>query len=262
VGTPQSMSGVDIDIVDVGAKLKAGDQAATIVATSSEELYFLAGWVTSISTYGQDFSGSKKVAADLDGTPTLRGDPVEYRITAANSGNDDSIDTVVVDKLPKGVSFVPGSLGIVEGDNARALTDAAGDDAGEYDPKSRTVTVRVGSGADQAQGGSVGAGKSAIVRFEVTVDEDAVGIISNQASVSAAGKLGAPLREDVTDGNGAGEGAPPTDIAVQPDQFYGGGSGVFGPCSAGPGAGSGSAAWLVGVALATLLRRRRKETRN
>ena len=116
-GTPQSMSGVDIDVVDVSAKLKAGDQEATIVANSALDLFFLAGWVTSISTYGPDFSGSNKVATDLNGTPTFRGDVVEYSITTANSGNDDSIDTVVVDTLPAGVTLVPGSLQIVEGDN-------------------------------------------------------------------------------------------------------------------------------------------------
>jgi uncharacterized repeat protein (TIGR01451 family) len=267
-GTPQSMSGVDIDVVDVSAKLKAGDQEATIVANSALDLFFLAGWVTSISTYGPDFSGSNKVATDLNGTPTFRGDVVEYSITTTNSGNDDSIDTVVVDTLPAGVTLVPGSLQIVEGNTTSAQTDAAGDDLAEYDANTRTVIFRLGSGADSARGGSVGARKSVVARFQVTVDEDAVGVISNQATISAAGKLGAPQREDVTDGNGAGAGAPPTDItvqpdeiiAVQPDSFYGAGSGLFGPCSAGGvGGGAGSAAWLAGAALAGALRRRRRQ---
>lgn len=264
-GTPQSMSGVDIDIVDLTGRLKEGQEHATIVATSSEELYFLAGWVTSISN-GPDFSRSKKVATDVDGAPTLRGDVIEYSITASNTGNEDAVDVVVTDPLPKGVTFVPGSLEIVDGKGAGPQTDAPGDDLGEYDPATRTVTFRVGEGADDARGGSIPAGESVTVRFRVTIDQDAPNKIANQATISAEGASGAPRTEDLTDGNGDGNGAPPTEVSlvpsedtVVPDGFYIAGNGVFGPCATTPtphGRGAG-AAWLAGLALAGLFCRRR-----
>ncbi|WP_437966858.1 DUF3344 domain-containing protein [Sorangium sp. So ce260] len=257
-GTPQSMSGVDIDIVDVGAKLKPGNDRATLVATSSQELYFLAGWVTSISNFGPDFSKSSKVARDLGGLPTYRGDAIEYVITASNTGNDDAVRAVLTDVLPPGVTFVPGSLSIVDGPNAGPQTDRPGDDLGEYDPQTRTVTVRLGEGADGAQGGSIPVDGSVTVRFEVTVDTDAPNVIKNQARIAAAGAMGAPVSDDPTDGNGDAAGAPPTEVAVEPEDFFAAGSGMIGPCAAGPRGRDGSAAWLAGLALAGLLCRRRK----
>ncbi|WP_437811692.1 DUF11 domain-containing protein [Sorangium sp. So ce1078] len=257
-GTPQSMSGVDIDIVDVGAKLKPGNDRATLVATSSQELYFLAGWVTSISNFGPDFSKSSKVASDLGGLPTYRGDAVEYVIKASNTGNDDAVRAVLTDVLPSGVTFVPGSLSIVDGPNAGPQTDRPGDDLGEYDPQTRTVTFRLGEGADGAQGGSIPVDGSVTVRFEVTIDPDAPNVIKNQARIAAAGAMGAPVSDDPTDGNGDAAGAPPTEVAVEPEDFFAAGSGMIGPCAAGPRGRDGSAAWLAGLALAGLLCRRRK----
>lgn len=256
-GTPQSMSGVDIDIVDVSAKLAPGQERATLVATSSQELYFLAGWVTAIANFGHDFSKSTKVATDINGLPTYRGDVIEYRITASNTGNDDAVGTVLTDPLPQGVTFVPGSLEIVDGHYAGRQTDAPGDDLAEYDPETRTVTFRLGAGADGTQGGSIPAGGSVTVSFRVTIDEDAPNVIANQAKISAAGALGAPRSDDLTDGNGDAVGAPPTEITVEPEQFYAAGSGVFGPCATSPGARAGGAAWLAGLALAGLFCRRR-----
>src|SRR5690606_2347353 len=133
----------------------------------------------------------------LGGLPTYRGDVVEYRITATNTGNDEAVGTVLTDPLPPFVTFVPGSLEIVEGPGAGPQTDAPDDDLGEYDPEARTVTFRLGDGADGAQGGSIPAGESVTVRFEVTIDEGAPGVIANQAKISAAGALGAPRSDDL-----------------------------------------------------------------
>ncbi|MGK3988112.1 DUF3344 domain-containing protein [Sorangium sp. So ce136] len=257
-GTPQSMSGVDIDIVDVSAKLKPGNNRATLVATSSQELYFLAGWVTSISNFGPDFSKSSKVAEDLGGLPTYRGDAIEYRITASNTGNDDAVGVVLSDPLPAGVTFVPGSLAIVDGPDAGPQTDEAGDDLAEYDPQKRTVTFRLGEGADGAKGGSIPVDGSVTVRFEVTVAGDAPDVIKNQAKITAGGALGAPVSDDPTDGNGDAAGAPPTEVALEPEDFYAAGSGMVGACAASPRGRDGSAGWLAGLALAGLLCRRRR----
>ncbi|WP_438016559.1 DUF11 domain-containing protein [Sorangium sp. So ce315] len=257
-GTPQSMSGVDIDIVDVSAKLRPGNDRATLVATSSQELYFLAGWVTSISNFGPDFSKSTKVATDIGGLPTYRGDTIEYRITATNSGNDDAVGVVLTDALPAGVTFVPGSLEIVDGPSAGPQTDSAGDDRGEYDAQTRTVRFRLGEGADDERGGGIPAGGSVTVRFEVTVDADAPDVIRNQAKIAAGGAMGAPVSDDPTDGNGDAAGAPPTEVVLEPESFYAAGSGMIGACAASPRGRDGGAGWLAGLALAGLLCRRRR----
>ncbi|AKT36558.1 hypothetical protein [Chondromyces crocatus] len=53
-GEPQSMPGVDIDVVDISSRVKGGDTAIRVLATADEidgdaELYFIGGLVTSIA---------------------------------------------------------------------------------------------------------------------------------------------------------------------------------------------------------------------
>jgi uncharacterized repeat protein (TIGR01451 family)/MYXO-CTERM domain-containing protein len=213
-GQPQSMAGVDIDVVDIVSRLMAGDTTAAIQATSSGDLYYLAGFVTSISSFGPSFNASPKTAKDLNGGDLTPGDVIEYTLVARNTGNDASMDTMLTDELPAGVTYVPGSLVIVDGDNAGAKTDAAGDDQAEYVADRREVRFRLGAGATADQGGSVAAGGSTTMTFQVSVDAFQGGVISNQAIINAGGVTGSPPRDTPTDGNGALPGAPPTDVTV------------------------------------------------
>lgn len=213
-GTAGSLAGVDIDIVDIKSRLSPGQMSAQIRASSTGDTFFLAGWVTSIASQRPDFSASNKSAVDLNGAPLLPGDILEYTIVAENSGTDTSIDTVITDAIPMFTSYVPGSIKVTAGANVGSKTDAKGDDQGDYDAATKTVTVRVGTGANAMQGGSIAAGQSSTVTFQVTVDSGASGTISNQALITASGMLGAPSSSTPTDGNGIGAGTPPTDVNV------------------------------------------------
>jgi clumping factor A len=146
-GAPASMSGLDLDVVDVTALVSGGQTSASIEATSSGDQYYLAAFITSISTFKPDFSGALKTVVDLNGGAVLPGDTLEYTLVATNTGNDVSVGTVLTDALPAGVTFVPGSIQIVQGANAGSKTDASGDDQGSYDAASRTVSVFLGAGA-------------------------------------------------------------------------------------------------------------------
>jgi uncharacterized repeat protein (TIGR01451 family) len=213
-GTPGSMSGFDLDVVDVKAQLHANDASAAISASSTTDTYLLGGFITSISTFQPDFSASNKSFADLNGGGILPNDVLEYVIQAVNSGNDASLNTVVTDVLPAGLSYVPGSLQITAGANIGAKTDAKDTDAGEYDALTRTLTVRVGAGATGSVGGTIAVGASSEIRFRVTVDATATGSILNQAVVTGGGAQGAPPADYPTDGNGSGPGAPPTTVVI------------------------------------------------
>jgi uncharacterized repeat protein (TIGR01451 family) len=216
LGVPESMSGLDLDVVDITSTLVAGQTSAQVQATSTGDTYHLAGLITSIPALRPDFTSSTKVAADLDGAPTLAGDMIEYTIVALNDGSDTSAGTTLSDPLPEGVTYVPGSLQITAGPGAGPVTDAPGDDACEYDPALRTVTCRIGAGAGAgaATGGTLAVGESVTVVFQVTIDEGVTGVLSNQAIITAAGQQGAPPSDAVTDGNGPERGAPPTDTLV------------------------------------------------
>ncbi|AUX19704.1 uncharacterized protein SOCEGT47_001560 [Sorangium cellulosum] len=214
-GLPGAMAGIDMDVLDITDMVSAGQTSAPIEAATDGDLYFLAGFVTSISTFKPDFTSSTKTAVDVNGEPLLAGDVLRYTVEVVNTGNDASVDTVLTDPLPPGVTYVPGSLAIESGPNAGAMTDAAGDDQGEYDAATRTVRVRLGEGANADEGGTLAAVTGATtVTFQVTVDAGAEGLISNQAIVTAAGEQGSPAEETPTDGNGPAGGVPPTDVVV------------------------------------------------
>ena len=213
-GEPHSMSGIDIDVVDVEALLSVGDTSASLAATSSLDRYVLGAFVTSISTFKPDFTQSNKTFVDLNGGGVLPGDVLEYTIDTENTGNDTAVNTVLTDPLPAGLIYVPESIAIIEGENAGAMTDAAGDDQAEFDEASNTIIVRLGVGADEVSGGTVEPGDTTSIVFRVTVAADAPDTIANQAIVTAEGEQGATSSDFPTDGNGNGPGAPPTETPV------------------------------------------------
>jgi len=190
-GTPGSMSGIDIDVVNVSNLVTAGQKSATIWPTATSSSFLLAGIVTSISTLQPDFAGSVKSAHDINGGALVPGDVIEYSIVVTNSGDDASVNTVLTDTLPAGVTYVPNSLVVVDGANAGTKTDGAGDDQADYDPNSRTVTFRLGAGANAASGGALGIGESTTISFQATVDANAAGTIANQAFITFSGQSGA-----------------------------------------------------------------------
>ncbi len=213
-GGARSMSGIDLDVIDIKSKLTGGQTSATVRATSTGDVYLLGGFVTSISTYAPDFTTSEKTVKDVNGGGLLPGDVLEYTIVVKNTGNDASINTVLTDPLPAGVTYVPGSIAISAGANQGAKPDAAGDDQADYNAATRTLTVRLGTGANATQGGSLAVDASTTVTLRVTVDANATGVVANQATITAAGAQGAPASSAVTDGNGPVAGNPPTTVVV------------------------------------------------
>lgn len=217
-GAPRTMSGIDIDVVDVKSVMTAGQTQATIRASSTSERYALATFVTSIATFKPDFSSSGKTVLDKDGAPLRPNDTLVYTVTASNTGSDTSTETVVKDVLPTQVTYVPGSLvRVPTSGEPVVISDDAGDDTGEYDPGTRTLTVRLGTGANETTGGTMAVGDSVTLRFEVTLNADATGLIENQAIVTAGGVQGALPSDYFTDGNNEADGSQPTQIGVDTD---------------------------------------------
>lgn len=209
-GTARTMAGVDLDVIDVTSRLVANQSTVNIQATTSSDIYFLGAFVTSISNFRPDFSTSTKEALDVNGGTLVAGDEIQYTIVARNTGNDPSTQTVLNDPLPAGVTFIPGSIRI---DNV-AKTDAPNDDQANYTAATRTVTARLGTGANGTAGGSIPVGGSSTLTFRVRVNAGFRGTISNQATITAAGQRGAPSTATPTDGNATGPGTPPTDTPV------------------------------------------------
>lgn len=119
------------------------------------------------------------------GTTAEVGDVLRYTVTTRNDGGNPATQSVATDQLATGIDFVPGSIKIVDGSGAGALTDATGDDRGEYTAANRTVRVRLGDSGTATAGGSIGVGASQTYTFDAKVNVSAAnGVILNEANVA------------------------------------------------------------------------------
>ena len=190
----QNTLGYDAPIFDLpntaNAQLSNSQTAATIRFSSPSENYFVHVLTTSISQYNPTFAFNKS-ATDINGGSMAPGDSLRYTINYRNVGNDGSNNTVIIDNIPTGTSYLPGSLKI----NAVAKTDGSGDDQAEYDVINNRVVFRIGTGANATTGGNIpisGAASSGNVQFDVMAASSCtvlscVGTINNKASISYTG---------------------------------------------------------------------------
>lgn len=188
-GKAGSMSGFDVDVVDISDKVAPGATAIDINATTSGDEYFLGAFATAFTTIRPVFGETQKIVRNLtrqDGR-YLPGDQLEYLISTRNTGNDTGRAVIVNDVLPMGVTYLPGSLQVVSGPNMGNKTDAAGDDQAEYVAATRTIVGRLGTGANSTNGGDLKELESTSLRFVVTINAGATGTITNQAVLSAIG---------------------------------------------------------------------------
>ncbi|MCL2779037.1 MAG: isopeptide-forming domain-containing fimbrial protein [Polyangiaceae bacterium] len=174
-GTQGSMSGMDIDVVDVTSRLSVGDQQASLVVKTGADSFVLGGYVLSVSELMPDFNGSTKVAANNTqhaDNAVLPGDTLKYTIVLTNVGDDAATHVNLTDSLPPQVTCVDGSVNVMLGGNditdtvnATCNGDALSLDLPNFDARG-------------------GANTSATVTFQVTVNEGATGTISNQATIA------------------------------------------------------------------------------
>ncbi|AKJ07812.1 putative repeat protein (TIGR01451 family)/fimbrial isopeptide formation D2 family protein [Archangium gephyra] len=232
-GTQGSLSGLDLDVVDV--TMAPGSQTAEVKVGTSGDIYWLGGFVSSIATKRPDFRNTFKTVENLSRTDgTARpGNSLRYTITTVNTGDDDAIDTKFVDTLPAQLTYVAGSLRV----NSRPVTDASGDDVGSWDGS--TLTVYLGRGATPTKGGEMAMGASATLQFEALVAAGATGTIENVAIINAAGKLGTDAMDTRSrPGPGLPPGPTPMPIPAPGGPDGGSDGGPDGGSDGGPDGGS------------------------
>ncbi len=216
-GDANSLSGVDLHVLDIAATLAAGQTSAEVLALTGAggDRFFLSGLVLSVATTSPDLTASTQTVVDVGGPPLRPGDELEYTVTISNAGTGASPEVTLNVPLPASVRYVPGSLQVVSGATPGGLTDAAGDDAGELDASSgATLVVRVGDGADGARGGRLGAGESVVVSYRVALAADASGVISSQAQVRWVPAPGQAAIVSLTDADLLAPGVTPTESGV------------------------------------------------
>ena len=191
--------GLDADIFDPNNSTKnyLGNAvtSCTFQMNTTSETYLPQMITTAIDVYEPDIRAAVRVK-DLNGGAVNPGDILEYTLKGLNIGSDPAINSFLVDTLERNISYIPGSIIIVSGPNAGAKTDVLADDQAEYDAATRTIKVRIGTGANGTIGGQVvnsGVGTdSTIVKFRVSATTDCVtlrcdNIVNNRAYIYGTG---------------------------------------------------------------------------
>jgi uncharacterized repeat protein (TIGR01451 family) len=190
--TPGDLNMLGFDLKNIGAPgaIPNGATTAQIRFSSTGDVYFPGVLTTIIDVFSPDFTSSTKTAVDLAGNdPAAPGDEVQYTLNYVNTGDDPADSAVTTDPVPAGTTYVPGSMERFVDPDWVPVSDAAGDDVGEFlagaGPRG-SVRARLGAGAGATAEGTIAdGGGTASVRFRVTVDPDAAGTtLTNEASLA------------------------------------------------------------------------------
>jgi uncharacterized repeat protein (TIGR01451 family)/LPXTG-motif cell wall-anchored protein len=136
-----------------------------------------------------------EIAIDKTATPATPsvGGEVTWTLKVDNAGIDPINKSVVTDPIPAGVDYVPGSVTYTAGGPSAILgvkTDTAGDDQVDWDSAAKTLTFRVGAGADGTDGGVMGIAPAADGSDTVTITFRTTAPAAGQAVVNKATAFG------------------------------------------------------------------------
>ncbi|HEY7591098.1 MAG TPA: Ig-like domain-containing protein [Candidatus Limnocylindrales bacterium] len=207
--------GFDIDLLDATGTIANLDTSADLTFTTAGDVYYPLVLTSQIDVFLPNILAPKS-QVDVNGGVLNVGDEIQYTVDVTNNGNDPATLVVLTDPIPTGTTYVADSLSIVTGPGAGALTDASGDDRGEYDGVGDQVVVRLGAGGDATNGGQLDPGDSTSIRFRVAVGAGVVPgqPIENQATITYSSlSLGGSFSADSDGDNGTG-GDQPTTITV------------------------------------------------
>ncbi|MFO0725762.1 MAG: DUF11 domain-containing protein [Myxococcota bacterium] len=225
-GRPGSLGGVDYDVVDITSRLSGGQTSARaeVAAGPNDGIQPLI-WVVAVTTLRPDLEDFTKTAVDENGGDVEVQDVLEYTLRLHNLGNDDAVGVLLTDVLPPSLEYQPGSMVLTSSAASGALTDAMGDDDGDFDPLSNTLRVRLGHSTTATVGGRLAIGEGARLRFRARIIAGSGGReISNQAFLVTAGARGARTATIASDGEPLVAGDQPTTVIIAHDPMIDAGS--------------------------------------
>ncbi len=173
----KNMLGFDLKNLTVSGTVPNGATSATFSFSSAGDTYYPGVMTMAMPLLSPNFTPSAKSVTNLNGNnPAHAGDILQYTVRIVNAGPGLSRDLVSVDAIPAGTEYVPGSLQLIASpdiSNPASLTDATGDDLGEFDANS--LRVRLGAGAGSSTGGALDVNAFATYSFQVRVLDAASG---------------------------------------------------------------------------------------
>ncbi|GAB2932089.1 hypothetical protein GCM10027280_19750 [Micromonospora polyrhachis] len=205
--------GLDIDYLAApSGSIGNGQTSATVSFSTTGESYEAVALFTVIDIFEPDITATNSVARVGGGSKVNPGDALEYTIVVNSTGSENATGVQVVNSLPAGASYIPGSLSI----NGVARTDAAGDDTARLDTANNRLVFNLGTGATATAGGSMAPNTQSTLRFRLRVnDPTPVGlIISDQATITYGSPTSSTTYTDLTDDVGAPGATDPTRVDV------------------------------------------------
>ena len=196
--------GIDLDRFTLPSGIVGnGATTADILINTGGENYFpqVMTWATDI--YVPVITPNiVKTATDLNGGSLVPGDILRWNISMSNTGLDTGTNLVLVDPIPAGTTYVPGSLVINTGPPGASIggkDDAIAaplNDQADFRTGPNRVVFRLGTGGgtgnpanDQANGGNLAFGQSTSLQFDTVVNAVAAGtLISNTATIYYSGQ--------------------------------------------------------------------------
>jgi uncharacterized repeat protein (TIGR01451 family) len=214
-GTPaqQNTLGFDADLFNADGYLTNSATTARLTVNTApsngETIY------PGVLTFSSELLAAKlrptTTVSDRNGGNTEPGDLIDVATDATNTGNGAAAGVRVESDIPAGLEIVPGSLAVVD-DNG----DPAGPaDAVGYDPATRAITWRVGTGATSTTGGRVAAGSRIHLRYRLRVGAPADGAALPVGTVVSYDTEGTSDHYDVTGTGGGALTASSPDLALQ-----------------------------------------------
>ena len=147
----QNNLGYDADLFSTTGVLGNNQRSTQVRLSTSGDAY-----QPGVVTLATDLYAPRIIATKtVDAATASLGDTLTYTVDVQNTGADGATGTTFTDLIPEGAVFVPGSIEL----NGAPLTDAAGDDAGEF--AGGQVVARLGTLAPTTG--------SATVSFQVMV---------------------------------------------------------------------------------------------
>ena len=196
--------GVDLDRFTLPSGIVGnGVTSADILINTGGEFYYpvVLTWATDI--YVPVITPNiVKTVTDLNGGSLQAGDILRWSISLSNTGLDTGTNLVLVDPIPAGTTYVPGSLVINTAPAGAALggmNDAIAaplNDQADFRTGPNRVVFRLGTGGgtgnpanDQANGGNLAFGQSTSIQFDTLVNNVVAGtVISNSATIYYSGQ--------------------------------------------------------------------------
>jgi uncharacterized repeat protein (TIGR01451 family)/fimbrial isopeptide formation D2 family protein len=163
-----------------------------------------------------------KTVRDVNGGVLVAGDTLRYTIVVSNPATplpaEAATNVILSDAIPANTTYNRGTLRITAGANAGRKTDAIDRDQGEYSSFFNTVYFQLGAGAGAGTGvpvgGTLAAGQSTTVTFDVTVNAGTPlgsAIINTALATATASVTAVPLQAEDTVGISMAGGA---DLAI------------------------------------------------